>query len=76
MFSVELHASVGIDCDLADPEAQIDTIDRCNITSTSRIVLCKDPGCYMVCFRYSQGCWESSWQFNSTLGFPIAMLTG
>ena len=33
MFSVELHASVSIECDLADPEAQIDAIDRCNTTS-------------------------------------------
>ena len=34
VFSVELHASVGIECDLADPKAQIDAVDRCNTTST------------------------------------------
>ena len=33
VFSVELHASVGIECDLADPKAQIDAVDRCNTTS-------------------------------------------
>ena len=35
VFSVELHASVGIECDLADPKAQIDVVDRCNTTSSN-----------------------------------------